>query len=180
MKVLVVKTSSMGDVFHTLPAIEDAYRNIPGIEFHWVVEEGFQDIPTWHPAVTRVISVAWRRWRKNLTDAQVRQQMRAFYHDLRQETYDKVIDAQGLIKSALITGMALGECYGFDKYSAREGLAALAYRYPVSIPKGDHAIKRVRHLFAQTLGYGITDELSYGVDKSRWQAFPQGRNTSYP
>lgn len=55
MRVLIVKTSSMGDVLHTLPALTDAQQAIPGIQFDWVVEEGFAQIPSWHSAVNRVI-----------------------------------------------------------------------------------------------------------------------------
>ena len=64
MRVLLIKTSSLGDVIHALPALTDAARAIPGIQFDWVVEEGFAEIPTWHPAVGKVIPVAIRRWRK--------------------------------------------------------------------------------------------------------------------
>lgn len=64
MRVLIVKTSSMGDVLHTLPALTDAAQAIPGIRFDWVVEEGFAQIPSWHESVERVIPVAIRRWRK--------------------------------------------------------------------------------------------------------------------
>ena len=63
MKVLLIKTSSLGDVFHTLPAVEDAWRAVPDLEIDWVVEEAFAAIPQWHPAVKKVIPVAWRRWR---------------------------------------------------------------------------------------------------------------------
>ena len=65
MKVLVVKMSSMGDIVHTLPAIVEAMDKIPDISFHWVVEEGFKDIPGIHPLVDKVIPLAIRRWRKN-------------------------------------------------------------------------------------------------------------------
>lgn len=64
MRVLIVKTSSMGDVLHTLPALSDAALAFPGIRFDWVVEEGFAQIPSWHESVDRVIPVAIRRWRK--------------------------------------------------------------------------------------------------------------------
>lgn len=64
MRVLLIKTSSLGDVIHTLPALTDAAAAIPGIQFDWVVEEGFAEIPAWHPAVAEVIPVAIRRWRK--------------------------------------------------------------------------------------------------------------------
>src|SRR3546814_14388333 len=65
LRVLLIKTSSLGDVVHTLPALTDAARAIPGIRFDWVVKEGFAEIPTWHPAVDKVIPVAIRRWRKH-------------------------------------------------------------------------------------------------------------------
>ena len=64
MRVLLIKTSSLGDVVHTLPALTDAQAAIPGIRFDWVVEEAFAEIPRWHPAVAEVIPVAIRRWRK--------------------------------------------------------------------------------------------------------------------
>ena len=65
MKVLVVKLSSLGDVIHTLPAISDAAAARPGIQFDWVVEEAFTEVPDWHPAVARVIPTALRRWRRH-------------------------------------------------------------------------------------------------------------------
>ena len=168
MKVLLIKTSSLGDVFHTLPAVQDAFSQCPGVEFHWVVEEAFRDLPTWHPAVTRVIPVAWRRWRKNLKDRTVRAEMKAFFADLRQEEYDIVLDAQGLIKSAMFTRLARGPRFGLDKNSAREPLAAMAYQHGIAVAKGRHAIDRTRDLFAQVLGYTVPQELNYGVDRSRW------------
>lgn len=168
MKVLLIKTSSLGDVFHTLPAIEDAYRNNPDIEFHWVVEEAFAAIPPWHPAVKKVIPVAWRRWRKKLLKKANRKEMKAFFNELRSQEYDMVLDAQCLIKSSVITRMARGPKYGLDKRSAREPLAARAYDFPQTIKKGQHAIHRVRQLFAQVFDYKITDEFSYGVDREKW------------
>lgn len=168
MKVLLIKTSSLGDVFHTLPALEDAWRAVPGLEVDWVVEEAFAAIPAWHPAVKNVIPLAWRRWRRQLLNKSSRTEMKAFYQRLRATEYDLVLDAQGLIKSALVTRLARGPRYGLDKYSCREPLAARAYQYPQSVAKGQHAIPRVRQLFAQVLGYEVPDGLSYGVDRNRW------------
>ena len=65
MRVLIVKTSSMGDVLHTLPALTEAGKALGNVKFDWVVEESFAEIPSWHPLVDRVIPVAWRRWRKH-------------------------------------------------------------------------------------------------------------------
>ncbi len=169
MKILLIKTSSLGDVFHTLPAVEDAYRALPGVEIDWVVEEAFAAIPAWHPAVNEVIPVAWRRWRKELFSKAVRAEMKAFRQRLQSTDYDIVLDAQGLLKSAVITRMARGPRYGLDKHSCREPLAAMAYQFPQAVAKGQHAIPRVRQLFAQVLGYDVPADLSYGVDRTRWQ-----------
>jgi len=169
MKVLVIKTSSLGDVIHTLPALTDAANAIPDISFDWVVEEPFQDIPKLHPFVNRVIPVAIRRWRKNLW--QCRAEIKAAINDIQQHEYDAVIDAQGLIKSAFLTRKARGKKFGLSKTSCREPLASMAYQHKIDIPKGQHAIDRVRQLFAKSLGYEFVNEpISYGLNKEACKA----------
>jgi heptosyltransferase-1 len=154
MRVLIVKTSSMGDVLHTLPALTDAMQAIPGIRFDWAVEEGFAQIPTWHPAVDKVLPVAIRRWRKNWFSAPIKAERKAFVQALRDEQYDAIIDAQGLIKSAaLVTRKARGIKHGMDWSSAREPLASLFYNRRHSIAKQQHAVERTRELFAKSLNY---------------------------
>lgn len=154
MHVLIVKTSSMGDVLHTLPALTDAMHAIPDIKFDWVVEEGFAQIPSWHPAVDRVIPVAIRRWRKNWFGANTRQERCDFKREVQRRTYDAIIDAQGLIKSAaLITRIAKGPRHGQDCQSAREPFASWFFNHRYSINKKMHAVERTRELFAQSLGY---------------------------
>jgi len=180
MKVLLVKMSSLGDVFHTLPAVQDAWSQVPDLEIHWVVEEAFADIPAWHPAISKVLPIAWRRWRKNLGNAEVRAELKAFFKELRATEYDLVLDAQCLIKSAVVTRFAKGPRYGLDKHSCREPLAALAYQYPQAVPKGEHAIPRVRQLFSQVLNYEVPAEFSYGIDRSRWtRPALDGLNSDY-
>ena len=99
MRVLIVKTSSMGDVLHTLPALTDAAQAIPGIRFDWVVEEGFAQIPSWHESVERVIPVAIRRWRKAWFSAPIKAERQAFREAVQAVKYDAIIDAQGLVKA---------------------------------------------------------------------------------
>lgn len=156
MQVLIVKTSSMGDVLHTLPALTDAMHALPGIRFDWVVEEGFAQIPSWHPAVDRVIPVAIRRWRKKWFGAATRRERGEFKRQLRQKRYDVVIDAQGLIKSAaLVTRAARGEKHGLDAQSAREPFACWFYHHRHHIDRRQHAVERIRQLFAASLGYDV-------------------------
>ncbi|MDA8481327.1 lipopolysaccharide heptosyltransferase RfaC [Citrobacter sp. Awk 4] len=154
MRVLIVKTSSMGDVLHTLPALTDAQQAIPGIRFDWVVEEGFAQIPSWHAAVDRVIPVAIRRWRKAWFSAAIKAERKTFQAAVQAQHYDAIIDAQGLVKSAaLVTRLARGIKHGMDWQTAREPLASLFYNCRHHIAKQQHAVERTRELFAKSLGY---------------------------
>lgn len=154
MRVLIVKTSSMGDVLHTLPALTDAQQAIPGIRFDWVVEEGFAQIPSWHAAVDRVIPVAIRRWRKAWFSAAIKAERKTFLAAVQAQHYDAIIDAQGLVKSAaLVTRLARGVKHGMDWQTAREPLATLFYNCRHHIAKQQHAVERTRELFALSLGY---------------------------
>ncbi|MFI8480478.1 lipopolysaccharide heptosyltransferase I [Pseudomonas sp. NPDC078700] len=167
MRVLVIKTSSLGDVVHTLPALTDAARAIPGIQFDWVVEEGFAEIPAWHPAVATVIPVAIRRWRKNLLKTLKSGEWGRFKASLRATRYDLVIDAQGLLKSAVATRYVDAPIAGLDRDSAREPIACRFYDRLYAVPREQHALERVRQLFAQALGYPLPDTVAdYGLDRT--------------
>lgn len=167
MRVLVVKTSSMGDVIHTLPAVTDAANAIESIEFDWLVEEDFAEIPRWHPAVKRVIPVALRRWRKNIIKNLFSEEFANFRKQLKLYQYDYIIDAQGLMKSAVLARMANGKVHGQSFKSAREPWAAGLYHYQYPITKQKHAIERVRKLFAKVLNYKISGPLDYGINVTR-------------
>ncbi|MDH4548754.1 lipopolysaccharide heptosyltransferase I [Pseudomonas sp. BN607] len=173
MRVLIIKTSSLGDVIHTLPALTDAAHAIPGIRFDWVVEEGFAEIPSWHPAVDQVIPVAIRRWRKNLWQTIKSGEWKAFKQRVRECKYDLVIDAQGLVKSAWLTRYVKAPVAGLDRYSAREGWASRFYDRRLSVATGQHAVERVRQLFAMALAYDLPEGIgNYGLDLERLQLPP--------
>ncbi|WP_095090921.1 lipopolysaccharide heptosyltransferase I [Mesorhizobium sophorae] len=153
MKVLIVKTSSMGDVIHTFPAVEDARLVRPDISFDWCVEEAFAGIVALHPAIDRIHTVAIRRWRKTLLDGGTWREAAALRRTLRDCRYDLVIDAQGLLKSALVARQAGAPIAGFDRSSAREPSATLVYDVTYAVPRDLHAIERTRRLFGLALGY---------------------------
>jgi len=168
VRILVIKTSSLGDVVHTLPALTDAAVHYPDIQFDWVVEEGFSQVPSWHARVNRVIPVALRRWRKHPLQARSSGEWAEFKREIGTVKYDAVIDAQGLLKSAWLCRYARGERYGLDKLSAREPLASHFYQNKISVPKGQHAVERTRQLFAAALGYSVPDSLGeYQIDRAR-------------
>lgn len=164
-RVLIVKTSSMGDVLHTLPALTDAINAYPDIRFDWAVEEGFAQIPSWHQAVDTVIPVAIRRWRKNWFSAPIRAERAQFRQVIQAHHYDAVIDAQGLLKSAfLVTRYAKGTKHGYSRQSAREPLARFFYDIRHDVSKKMHAVERIRQLFALSLNYPIPQSQGdYGI-----------------
>jgi heptosyltransferase I len=153
MRVLVVKTSSMGDVVHTLPAISDMVSAIPGIQIDWLVEKGFASIAAQHRGVSRVLPLEWRKWRKSLRDPITRQAMHEWAASMKAHRYDAIVDFQGLIKSALFSRFAEGPRLGYDWSSIREPLATLSYDRKFSVSKAGHAIDRSRQLAALALGY---------------------------
>ena len=163
MKILIVKMSSMGDVVHALPALVDAKKENPDAEIDWVVEEGFSDIPAGHPLVNRVIPIAIRRWRKHWLSSFSSGEMSEFLAAIRVSNYDLIIDSQGLIKSAIVAGIARGPVGGFNRRSAREPLASLSYSRSVEVDLGLHAVERQRRLFAGLLGYEVEGTTNYGL-----------------
>lgn len=165
MRVLIIKTSSLGDVVHALPALSDARAAIPDISFDWVIEEAYTPIPSWHAAVKQVIPVALRHWRQSPFSKQTRQQWHDFRKNIKAVDYDLVIDAQGLLKSAWLTRMAHGTSHGLNRQSAREGLVAYSYDVVHQVDKGQHAIQRVRQLFARALDYPLAESPpDYGIN----------------
>jgi len=161
--ILFVKTSSLGDVVHNCPAVSDAARALPGAAIDWIVEEPFAGIAAMHRAVRRVIPVAMRRWRATLWRPEVWAEIRAWRRELRRERYDAVIDSQSLVKSALISALALGERHGMDRASARESLAAVFYQVRHAVPPELHAVERNRLLAAAALRYEVDHPPDYGL-----------------
>ena len=163
MRILLIKTSSLGDVVHNLPVVTDLRRRYPESRIDWVVEESFADIVALHPGVRQVIPVALRRWRRSLFAPATWQEMRSFRAALQAENYDLVIDTQGLLKSALITRMARGKRCGYAASSAREPLAARFYDATFDVAGILHAVERNRRLAALAGGYTTSPAVDYGI-----------------
>jgi len=159
--ILLVKTSSLGDVVHNLPVASDLHRAFPACAIDWVVEENFAAIPGAHAAIRSVLPVAIRRWRVAPWRRAVHAEICAFARALRRVRYDAIIDTQGLLKSALIACAARGIRYGLDWKSSREPLAVF-YDRSFRVPWSLHAVERNRALAAQALGYAA-GEIDYGV-----------------
>ncbi len=157
MRLLLIKTSSLGDIIHTYPALTDALLQIPELKVDWLVEEGFVELPALHPAVNQVIPLAWRRLRSRLWHPDTWAELSQLKARLQANHYDLVLDAQGLLKSAIWGKMVSAPVAGLDAQSAREPLAHWFYQHRYPVAWGQHAIDRLRLLFAQALHYPTPD-----------------------
>jgi heptosyltransferase-1 len=163
VRVLIVKTSSMGDIVHALPVVADIARAYPHARIDWVVEEAFADIVRLHPGVTRVHTVALRRWKKRMLSRASWRELLDARRALQRTRYHDIIDLQGLVKSALVARCARGPVTGFDRRSAREPLAALLYQRRIGVDRGLHAVERSRLLAAVALGYAVEGPPRFGL-----------------
>jgi len=170
LQILLVKTSSMGDVIHNLPVIADILAHYPEAKFDWMVEEGFAEIPRLHPNVRNVIPVAVRRWRKSIFSCDTWREIRDLKIRLKHTHYDAIIDTQGLLKSAVLAKFAQGELHGMNYDSAREPFASLFYKHQYPVDRNQHAVQRNRVLAALALQYPIPKSLpDYGLGNSSGQ-----------
>ena len=165
MKILIVKLSSLGDILHLFPAISDLRQKFPRADLHWLTESAFAEVAGWHSAINKVIPVALRAHKK--TWWKLPALLRALRKKLYAENYDMVLDAQGLLKSALMAKLAGAPVFGFDTDSARESQAAWFYQKTAKVPKNLHVIEKNRHLVLQAFAIENTLPINYGLDKFR-------------
>jgi heptosyltransferase-1 len=165
--ILFIKTSSLGDVIHHMPALTEARRRLPEARFAWVVEEAFAPLVRLHPGVSEVIPVALRRWRQAALAPATWGEIVRFARTLRARRYNAIVDAQGLaLKSAAIARLARGPRHGYDQDSIRERAATWLYdvRHPVA--RDLHAIARNRALTGRALGYAPEGAIDFGLDRA--------------
>lgn len=168
MKLLVIKSSSMGDVVHALPAAHDIRTHFPEAQIDWVAEESFRDIPKLSPAVDRIIVTAFRRWQKNLTAGRTWREIGEVKKTIAGARYDLVIDLQGLTRTGLVAHWAKAPAAGFSFDTVREKPAALAYRSDLrfSLPETMGAVHRYRALAGAALGYKPEGRPRFGLRAS--------------
>ena len=164
MKVLIVKMSSMGDIVHAQPVVADLLRQHPGVVIDWVAERAFAGIPAMNLGIRQVIPIAWRAWRRSLSKPDTRAALQAFVRTLRRESYDHIIDCQGLIKSAAVSRIArAAQRTGLAWDSAREPWASLAYSRKAEVPWSLHVVARNRAVAGAALGYTPEGPARFGL-----------------
>ena len=165
MKILLVKLSSLGDVVHTLPVVQDIQAAMPEAQIDWVLEKSFAPLLSFFVAnkqINRVIICELRRWRKSPFSSATLREWRTFKTELQADSYDAVIDLQGLSKSALVSRLVRLTPKG-KRYALANKTEGSGYEAPTRwvadvafhIQPHIHAVKRSRELAALALGYSV-------------------------
>jgi heptosyltransferase-1 len=164
--ILFIKTSSLGDVIHHMPAVTEARTAFPDARLAWLVEEAFAPLVRLHSGVDEVIPVAWRRWRSSLAAPSTLAEIARSFRAIRARRYDAVIDSQGLLRTGMMAKVARGTRHGYDASSVRERLALPFYDVRHSVGGELHAIERNRLLTGLALGYTPQGAPDFGLDRA--------------
>lgn len=173
MNILIVKLSSLGDVVHAMPAVQDLLAAHPSARVDWVVERAFAPLVQRCEGVQRVIPCELRRWRKAPLARATRAEWRAFRGELHRQAYDAVLDLQGLTKSALVARMAR-LAPGGRRYAMANRTEGSSYEAPtrwladvaVAVEPQSHAVQRSRELCARALGYELRGAPRFGLGRA--------------
>lgn len=153
-RILIVKTTSMGDVIHALPVLNDIHTHAPDVQIDWMVEAPFADLVRGSSHVNEVVPVNLRQWRK-LGIRHTWRQWKKLRADLADREYDAIVDLQGLLKSAVLACAARGTRMGPGFSYAKESVACLFYAKRAGWDPQAHAVERLRELAAGLLGYRL-------------------------
>lgn len=119
MRILVIKTSALGDIVHTFPAVQMIAQAFPAAEIDWVVEKGCASLIHAHPLISKVHVIETKKWKKSLfcSFGAIKQAISG----IRKHSYDAIFDFQGNAKSGIIMGLSRGKTkIGFDKKAVAE------------------------------------------------------------
>lgn len=137
MRILIVKMSSLGDIIHIFPVLQYLKQIYPYATIDWVVERPFAELVRAHPLVNHVFCAQTKKWRSKSFKGGVWQEIKHFYHELRQNTYDIVFDLQGNVKSAFISAFVKSAIkVGFGLFSVPEWPNRLVTNKCYNPPKG--------------------------------------------
>lgn len=179
MKVLIVKTSSMGDLIHTIYAIEDLYNFNKKINIHWICEKDFYELAKLHKFVNKIYTIEIRKYKKNPFSRSNLINIYKIRKKIKEEKYDLVIDNQGLIKSLIISKFASTKIYGFDKKIIKEKIVSYFYDKTFILKNIDNVISKNRELFSKIFHYNINfDEVRLKKDNLNFEKNYKRKNNS--
>jgi heptosyltransferase-1 len=156
MKIAIVKLSALGDIVQAMVVLQFIKKYNQAIEVDWVVEDQYKELLYSHPDINKVLEV-------NLNNAKKNKSLYLLYQELKRVRnfgpYDLVIDMQGLLKSAIISGFIPSKStLGFEKSSAREGLASIFYNKTFKFSYHENVIERNLALVSFALGMNVSKQ----------------------
>ncbi len=155
MNIAIVKLSALGDIVHAMVALQFIKAAVPNAQIDWIVEQGFADVLADNPHIRSVLTVNLKALK---TDKKLFFREFSKVKKFGQQQYDLVIDAQGLIKSALVARLLSKHTVGFDKNSIREKWASLFYQQSVACPYDANTIDRNVKVLTQPLGIEVSQQ----------------------
>lgn len=155
MNIAIVKLSALGDIVHAMVALQFIKAALPNAQIDWIVEQGFADVLADNPDIRSVLTVNLKALK---TDKKLFFREFSKVKQFGQQEYDLVIDAQGLIKSALVARLLSKHTVGFDKNSIREKWASLFYQQSVACPYDANTIDRNVKVLTQPLGIEVSQQ----------------------
>ena len=156
MKILILKTSSLGDIVHSFPIIQDIKNNFPEAQIDWVIEDSFKDLLIDIKDINQILISNFRNWKKNIFSPKSWVEFSALRNNIKKKNYDVILDCQGLIRTALLVPFG-SNSIGLEKNSIKEKFASLFYKNKIEVDKNQNAIDRNRILASKALGYQIND-----------------------
>ncbi|RBQ31277.1 lipopolysaccharide heptosyltransferase I [Arcobacter sp. FW59] len=154
-KIAIIKLSAMGDIIHSMVALQFIKKEYPSLQIDWFVEDSFCGILENNPYISNIIKLNLKSIKKDKKEifTQIR-----LLNKLKKNNYDLVLDAQGLIKSAIVTRLLGKQRAGFSKNSIREKFASYFYTKKVDIPYDENAIIRNCKILSEPLNFSISKE----------------------
>ncbi|MFL6202422.1 MAG: glycosyltransferase family 9 protein [Thermoanaerobaculia bacterium] len=161
MRILIVRTSALGDVVHALPVLTALRRHLPEAKIGWVVEEGMAPVLAGHPDLDELLVVKLRKWRR--FSSRGMRELGGFLSALDRFSPDVVLDLMGNHKAGVISALTLADQrIGFARRYRREPSSAVWISQPV-VPRGTHAVDRMLSLLD---GLGLPPEpADFGPEK---------------
>ncbi len=153
-KILIIKPSSLGDIFHSLPFLNVINTHFPQAEIHWLIASAFKDLLEGHPMIHKLWIIRKDDWKRVKCLNKTIRELKGLFKDLKKERFDLVIDLQGLLRSGLLT-FVTGSPIKIGFNEAREG-SRLFYSHRVDTGKELHAVDRYLEI-AKFLGCDISD-----------------------
>jgi heptosyltransferase-1 len=155
MKIAIVKLSAMGDIIHAMVALEFIKKFHPDIRIDWVVESSFAPILQDNPNIDTILPLNLKAIKRNKVEIFNQIKLAKNY---AKNNYDLVIDAQGLLKSAVTAKLLGKKIAGFSKDSIREKIASYFYDIKVNISYAANTIDRNAKVLSEPLGFSISKE----------------------